>query len=365
MAFHVTLFGPSCCEIQYKSCLEDDNNLENVRKKKNPRKETESASQDLSYFVSHVEPSTLRYDSLYLPMSFTRANGLRTRCGEIFLMNEKVMYITRGWKSFCCANGLKAGDLFTFKLNQRGKTLVLRLSSTESESEEESSEGDEVYKKISKRDAESSSIHPSCYVANVTPSGLRDDRMFLRRSFVMENGLETRFGETVLMNEKGRSWTLKLNRKSSCGTMSISGGWRSFCKANGLRAGSFFTFKLIQTGGTLVLRLSSQFQNRFVTLTLKPYDLQKRVLFLPTRFTKMHGVNEETKMTMLDKNDVKWSTDLRSNNRGNRIRLVGGWQEFFRANCVKTDESVIVKLIWEGKTSCVLKFCSKVKQEIK
>ncbi|VVB08863.1 unnamed protein product [Arabis nemorensis] len=27
MGFHVTLFGPSCCEIQYGSCLDDDNNL--------------------------------------------------------------------------------------------------------------------------------------------------------------------------------------------------------------------------------------------------------------------------------------------------------------------------------------------------
>ena len=27
MAFHVTLFGPSCCEIQYGSCLDDKNKL--------------------------------------------------------------------------------------------------------------------------------------------------------------------------------------------------------------------------------------------------------------------------------------------------------------------------------------------------
>lgn len=27
MAFHVTLFGPSCCEILYGSCLDNQNNL--------------------------------------------------------------------------------------------------------------------------------------------------------------------------------------------------------------------------------------------------------------------------------------------------------------------------------------------------
>lgn len=68
-------------------------------------------------------------------------------------------------------------------------------------------------------------------------------------------------------------------------------------------------------------------------------------------------------MTLLDKYGVKWSTDLRSEKRSDKIRLVGGWKEFFKANCVEMGESIIVKLIWDGDTSCVLKFCSKVKQE--
>lgn len=92
----------------------------------------------------------------------------------------------------------------------------------------------------------------------------------LSKSFVRENGLETRSGEIVLINEKGTSWKLNLKRKNSCGTMYITPGWRSFCRVNGLRAGSYFTFKLIQRRGTLVLRLSSQFENKFVSLTLKP-----------------------------------------------------------------------------------------------
>lgn len=71
-------------------------------------------------------------------------------------------------------------------------------------------------------------------------------------------------------------------------------------------------------------------------------------------------------MVMLDKNGVKWSTSLRSETRGgDRIRLVGGWKEFFKANCVEIGESIIVKLIWEGDKSCVLEFYSKVKQETK
>lgn len=165
-----------------------------------------------------------------------RVNGLETRCGEIHLMNEKgrswtlalkqelcgSTYIRRGWRSFCSSNGLKTGGLYNFKLIKRGRTSVLRLSSTGSDLEEESSEGDEVEslstgpesdegtktnlekKKNPKNDAESSSLYHSCYVANVTPSSLQDDRLDLRKSFVRANALETRCGEIVLTNEKGR-----------------------------------------------------------------------------------------------------------------------------------------------------------------
>ncbi|KAF2568785.1 hypothetical protein F2Q68_00027423 [Brassica cretica] len=145
--------------------------------------------------------------------------------------------------------------------------------------------------------------------------------------------------------------------------MYITRGWRRFCRVNGLRAGCFFTFKLIRTGGTLVLRFSSQFDNNFVTLTLKPSNLTSYKLVLPLHFTKRHGINEKTKMTLLDKNGVKWFTNLRSEKTSDRVRLVGGWKEFFEANCVEIGESIVLKLIWEGDKSCTLKFCSKVKHE--
>ncbi|KAL0674933.1 hypothetical protein Bca4012_002914 [Brassica carinata] len=54
-------------------------------------------------------------------------------------------YITRGWRRFCSANGLEAGDIFTFKLIKRGGTLVLRKSPSHRESkEDEGSEADEI-----------------------------------------------------------------------------------------------------------------------------------------------------------------------------------------------------------------------------
>ncbi|EFH55049.1 hypothetical protein ARALYDRAFT_901059 [Arabidopsis lyrata subsp. lyrata] len=58
---------------------------EQPRKKK---KEVES-SLYLSCFVANVTPSNLGYDSLNLPLSFVRANGVYKRCGDMILMNEK------------------------------------------------------------------------------------------------------------------------------------------------------------------------------------------------------------------------------------------------------------------------------------
>ncbi|KAJ4876967.1 putative B3 domain-containing protein REM15 [Raphanus sativus] len=292
MTFHVTLFGPSCCEIQYdSSCLADKNNIQRKinLKKKNPKREAECSSSDPSCFLGNVMPSTLRYDSLNLPMSFVRANGLETRCGEIVLMNEKGRSwtltlkprqcgrsrITGGWRGFCSANGLKAGDLFTFKLIKRGATLVLLLKSP-SQQEDEGSEADEEIESLS------------------TESDSHD--------------------EESNQDEKRRI---------------------SIWKAS-----------------------SSPSLNRFVTLTLKPYNVTKCILFLPKPFTDLHGITVGTKMSLLDKQGVKWCTKLRS--EGKRIRMAGGWKGFFKANCVKTGESIKLKLIWEDDTSCVLKFYSKV-----
>ncbi|KAJ4902938.1 B3 domain-containing protein REM14 [Raphanus sativus] len=111
--------------------------------------------------------------------------------------------------------------------------------------------------------------------------------------------------------------------------MYLTRGWRRFCRINGLKAGSFFTFKLIQRGETLVLRKSpsstesedsseddeesnqdeksfkkarstwkpssSPIKNLFLTLTLQTLGLSS------LRFTRRHGINEETKMTMWTK----------------------------------------------------------------
>ncbi|KAH0886108.1 hypothetical protein HID58_062204 [Brassica napus] len=95
-------------------------------------------------------------------------------------------------------------------------------------------------------------------------------------------------------------------------------------------------------------------QSRFVTLTIRYWDVKNSRLYLPMAFTKDSGINVKTKLALLDKNDVKWPTDLRSEYNGKRLRMIGGWKKFFKANFLKIGESIKFKLIWDGNTSCVL-----------
>ncbi|CDY45589.1 BnaA04g14560D [Brassica napus] len=316
----------------------------------------------VAFFSKHIEgrnehknTAKLRSDTSEITWKVKIEDGLR---------------LTDGWKEFALAHDLRVGDIVIFRQEKDMAFHVTLFGPScceiqygaclDDKNKLVKIQSKKKVKKNTKREVETCTLDPSCYVVNVTPSSLRYDMLYIPKSFARANGLETRSGEIVLMNEKGTSWTLILKRKNSCGTMYITRGWRRFCRVNGLRAGSFFTFKLIQRGGTLVLPSSSPFQNLFVTLTLKPYEVEKSTLYLPVQFTRRHSINEETRMTLLDKNGVKWSTDLRSEKRSDKIRLVGGCKEFFKANCVEMGESIIVKLIWDGDTSCVLKFCSKV-----
>ncbi|CAF2279607.1 unnamed protein product [Brassica napus] len=451
MAFHVTLFGPSCCEIQYGACLDDKNKLVKIQSKKkvkkNTKREVETCTLDPSCYVVNVTPSSLRYDMLYIPKSFARANGLETRSGEIVLMNEKgtswtlilkrknscgTMYITRGWRRFCRVNGLRAGSFFTFKLIQRGGTLVLRKSPSSTESED-SSEGDEIeplstesksFKKTSSMWKASSSPFQNLFVTltlkpyEVEKSTLKIPVAFFSKHMEGRNDHKN----TAKLRSEASEMTWKVNIEDG---RRLTEGWKEFALAHDLRVGDIVIFRQerdmsfhvtllgpscceIQYGSCIDQdnnlekiqkknpkreeaesscfvanvtpsnlrydRLESDEDSNhissqerieredkkggFVTLTVKPSDFKNSRLYLPMAFTKDNGINAETKLALLDKNGVKWSTDLRSEYNGKRIRMIGGWKKFFKANFLKIGEPIMFKLIWDGNTSCVLKLCS-------
>ncbi|RID58234.1 hypothetical protein BRARA_F01542 [Brassica rapa] len=142
MVFHVTPFGPSCCEIQYThphiikeeadACDADDNEI---------RGTGVMSSFSFDYcFLAEVTASNLKADKLYLPKRATSSTALNKQCQEMILVNKEgnswtaslrfsesggMYYITRGWGKFCRDNRCDIGDLFVFNLVGDGKSTPL------------------------------------------------------------------------------------------------------------------------------------------------------------------------------------------------------------------------------------------------
>ncbi|KAJ4916583.1 B3 domain-containing protein REM17 [Raphanus sativus] len=268
MVFHVTAFGPSCCDIQYTSAsshnINDDcqdqttnntvteNSGEKRKRVKNPRTNEDSSSNQ-SQFVAHVSPSSLSSDRLYIPTGFARSNGLDNMSGReiIVLLNEEgrswnlnmtynkvgmQTFVRPGWRSFCAENGMKKGHHYTFKLVRRSAPLIIRLSHAEHEP----------------KPATESSLHHSYYIGSVRSNSLSSDKL---RDFVTANGLEKGLSEITLKNECGGSWVLGLRHYESSNRTFLGPGWNTFCQENGIKAEDPFMFKLVETGDKPVLLL--------------------------------------------------------------------------------------------------------------
>lgn len=80
-------------------------------------------------------------------------------------------------------------------------------------------------------------------------------------SFARANGLDKMSGEEIiLLNEEGRSWSLKLKHDKADMHTFIRPGWRRFCAENKMSHGHY-TLKLVQKSGPPVIRLCGQVHN--------------------------------------------------------------------------------------------------------
>lgn len=83
----------------------------------------------------------------------------------------------------------------------------------------------------------------------------------LLSKFARSNGLDRRKCEIELMNEHEKSLTLLLRHNKRTGQAYMGKGWRSFCRKNGIKAGSSCRFKLVQSGIKPVLQLCPNASN--------------------------------------------------------------------------------------------------------
>ncbi|WZZ28443.1 hypothetical protein YC2023_011862 [Brassica napus] len=122
MVFHVTPFGPSCCEILWSDA--DD---------------APTFSYDYC-FLAEVTPTNQKDDKMFLPVEAMRCGALNQQCKEVKLVNKEgkswtarfgfsesdgAYYISRGWRKFCRDNRCTNGDLFVFNVVGDGTTTPL------------------------------------------------------------------------------------------------------------------------------------------------------------------------------------------------------------------------------------------------
>ncbi|KFK29766.1 hypothetical protein AALP_AA7G176200 [Arabis alpina] len=388
LVFHVTALGPSCCEIEYSSAqnIDDDSDgyKDNIaseirpmkkRAKKNPRT-IEDSSSDHSCFVVNVSVSYLRDDKVYVPISFVRSNGLIKSYKKVLLLDEmgrswnlsldhdksgNHTYLRYGWRSFCNANGMNRGR-YMFKLIRNSGTLVIRLCQAE-------------YRHESDRH--------SYFVRSLTPSSLGDDTLYLPRKFVRSNGLKKECGEIVLKNENESNHETSVvecseaESVSSLSTNSSSGEESSETKESEENSIEDITIKeeneeeSMEDKSSLRECLnikkwkysssasSSLSQNRFVTLTITPYFIKSNKLLLPLRFTRVNGI-KVGEITLLGQDGVNWMLSVVKETSYGRMRLGRDWKGFCEVHGVKIGESFVLELIWDNDASPVLKFCNKV-----
>ncbi|KAF8103844.1 hypothetical protein N665_0183s0022 [Sinapis alba] len=179
-------------------------------------------------------------------------------------------------------------------------------------------------KKNPRTKEESSSDH-SHFVAHVSPSSLRFDRLYVPNSFARSNGLDKMSGrEIILLNEKGRSWNFSLKYNRAGMHTYVRPGWRKFCAENGMNQGHYYTFKL----------------------------------YLQMNFVTANGLERGFReITLKNEWGGKWSLGLRYYESLNRTYLGPGWKTFCQVNGIKAGDSFMFKLVETGNKP-VLLLCS-------
>ncbi|KAL0891374.1 hypothetical protein Bca101_015357 [Brassica carinata] len=241
-------------------------------------------------------------------------------------------------------------------------------------SEEELYPNKTLSKKRARTETEPSSEN-TYLVAHVTPSNLRRNHMYLSSKFARSNGLNNRQCEIDLRNEHGKSWTLDLRHNKTTGQSFVRNGWRSFCRANGIKAESFCRFKFVQNGTRPVLQLcpnteadevesedcsepASMNQNRTVALQLKPYMFKAGTLRIPASFGRANGIKEAGTVTIVNRDGVEWKLRL-GNMKGSELFYIRGLKDCFVANGIeKVGDSFTLEGI-RGGANPILKISSK------
>ncbi|KAH0868714.1 hypothetical protein HID58_075736 [Brassica napus] len=99
--------------------------------------------------------------------------------------------------------------------------------------------------KIRGTGAMSSFSYDFCFLAEVTASNLKADKLYLPKLATSSTALNKQCQEMILVNKEGNSWTASLRFSESGGMYYITRGWGKFCRDNRCDIGDLFVFNLV------------------------------------------------------------------------------------------------------------------------
>ncbi|KAJ0253265.1 B3 DNA binding domain-containing protein [Hirschfeldia incana] len=219
----------------------------------------------------------------------------------------------------------------------------------------------------------SSSSDHSHFVAKVSASNLKLDRLYLPMSFARTNGLDKMSGnEIILLNEKGRSWSFKLKHDKADMHTFIRPGWRRFCFENEMGHGHY-TLRLVQKSGPPVIKLCGQVHKGPVPVVsssvssscyvgcVTSKSLKTDKLYLGKDFVSVNGLDRGCSEIVL-KNEWggRWSLPLRCYESEYPTSVGPGWRTFCQVNGIKAGDSFMFKLVGTGDKPVLLLCTSKM-----
>ncbi|KAG2314528.1 hypothetical protein Bca52824_017650 [Brassica carinata] len=160
--------------------------------------------------------------------------------------------LTGRWKDFTTAHDLRIGDIIIFK--HEGDMVFHVTPFGPSRCEIQYTHPNIIKEEADADDAPSFSFD-YCFLAEVTASNLKEDKLYLSVEATTCTALNKQCQEIILVNKEGNSWTVSLRFSESDGMFYIRRGWRKFCLDNRCAIGDSFVFNVVGDGKTTPLML--------------------------------------------------------------------------------------------------------------
>ncbi|KAG2323743.1 hypothetical protein Bca52824_006471 [Brassica carinata] len=142
MVFHVSPFGPSCCDIQYTAPQVQEEAVAEEQQSNTGTAASNVPASAYSWdysFRAEVTETNVQEDKLALPVEATGCKALNKQCKEAILVNingkpwtvalrfseSRGVYYIKGWRKFCHDNKCRIGDLFAINVVGDGMSSPL------------------------------------------------------------------------------------------------------------------------------------------------------------------------------------------------------------------------------------------------